>query len=1225
MGQKHADRFYIYTINGKSLLYRYNIIEETNEQINENSVFYNMYGNTFHTIQYAFNIQDETTALYLIKSHEPKDDNALFYQIRKCLSASRSNMDANKHCLSTEIIYLDFEDTFRNIKSDFHLENLKDNPLNRTELTNFEDKGKSTSDTSENEDFSENSDNNYDDYDFDNMDYEDIEMDDIDWADRLNEYLELELAQAEASKPLSYHDLLPYSTKIDNSYRLSMMFAHGIKITFEDGITRTFVPFDKSQSMARDGKIYFINKDILPAVTERLSLGINFRQIPLILSKYYAYRGLYLSSATRIELPKDKDGGENFVLNEETVVVLKDTSYTGKARILSASEFKATNKEQEKFAGSYVLDNNPYEEIEETEKVIDPVFDGEGLISPHYALLINQILNNKPDKYATSFQIRMPFAKGMLHQVDFHGFLDEFCNISQAGYMVKDYFGIERDLTKARIILTDSMFKGAKWLSRWVKFALQDYDPMKYYFEKFAEYEHALYISGTDIPYLNRSLIKLSYQFLNTLLLTKDDYKHLIEEHLDYTADPVSYFKRISIESNDDENMISDDNAEEDFFDDNSSSIHHASPWKNALMMNPDFIHEPYVKSRVDKTMINLKRDIGSGQLLTSGEIRYLSRDLLYFLTDILRLPEDARKKVLEKDSYIDDAHFYMPNCNIDIHQENHYPILRNPHLSRNEQCALRAYTPKSGSIRERYLGHLKAVLMVSYSSFVPNTLGGADFDGDIVKIIDNPIIRDAVLKGAYNMKEHTEYNIENDYNRKLPIINIPSKTGIESVPANETSYWIILNTFSNSVGRISNLAIRIGKYEYNSGGDSSANTCGVLNHYCAECTILTGLEIDACKSGFHPNLTPIFSAVKSMRKENAYDYIDDFLTPFKRYTAAFPYEDKAHFDEYVTNMPDKNSDLQGLELLPYYYREYCILGKYKSKTLSGPCKKKYIYFDFQKDDKWEKALDKTLLQKITGILSYYKELIKFNSLINFQKNNLRNNNWRGYIEQIFSQQYANYDEVLNSKVYDFILKFIADSLDNRWCNLDNAIKRFKSSDWAYLPTEKEKYTALAQILGLEEISDDVIEENKLHFLTNFNNRGYRLLYLMLMECKRIFADDYASILKLYKRKLPKAKNAVSKHLKNIYLRNKVSKTPDDQIKQLLIDACDKDIQKLLNKADPYKAASLKEQKQLKFMLIYKASKTAKCEDYFWSFYSFNTMKQYINTESNNNDERSEL
>ena len=60
------------------------------------------------------------------------------------------------------------------------------------------------------------------------------------------------------------------------------------------------LPFDKSGNMSRKCRLSFINAEYLEVMNERLNLGIDFGKIHLQLSKYYAYRGLYLSTAKRI-------------------------------------------------------------------------------------------------------------------------------------------------------------------------------------------------------------------------------------------------------------------------------------------------------------------------------------------------------------------------------------------------------------------------------------------------------------------------------------------------------------------------------------------------------------------------------------------------------------------------------------------------------------------------------------------------------------------------------------------------------------------------------------------------------------------------------------------------------------------------------------------------------------------------------------------------------------
>ena len=82
------------------------------------------------------------------------------------------------------------------------------------------------------------------------------------------------------------------------------------------------------------------------------------------------------------------------------------------------------------------------------------------------------------DEIVNSFQIRLPFTKGMLHRVDFHAFLGEFdSDYQEDTYIIKDAFGIDRDLKLANIIMTKSMFKCFKWIKN---FCGSEKDPMDF-------------------------------------------------------------------------------------------------------------------------------------------------------------------------------------------------------------------------------------------------------------------------------------------------------------------------------------------------------------------------------------------------------------------------------------------------------------------------------------------------------------------------------------------------------------------------------------------------------------------------------------------------------------------------------------------------------------------------------------------------------------------------
>ena len=89
-------------------------------------------------------------------------------------------------------------------------------------------------------------------------------------------------------------------------------------------------------------------------------------------------------------------------------------------------------------------------------------------------------------KVHTSFQIRMPYVKGMLHEVDFKDFLT-LCGTDT----ITDLWGMEHSVRDVDVILTKSMFKGYGWLTA-SGMSWEDY------WAVFRKYRHALYITNVS-------------------------------------------------------------------------------------------------------------------------------------------------------------------------------------------------------------------------------------------------------------------------------------------------------------------------------------------------------------------------------------------------------------------------------------------------------------------------------------------------------------------------------------------------------------------------------------------------------------------------------------------------------------------------------------------------------------------------------------------------------
>jgi len=249
------------------------------------------------------------------------------------------------------------------------------------------------------------------------------------------------------------------------------------------------------------------------------------------------------------------------------------------------------------------------------------------------------------------------------------------------------------------------------------------------------------------------------------------------------------------------------------------------------------FVDEPiYAKELSDKAK-NILNKYAVGKLLVSGDNRYLCDDLMRLLGYIVKCSEGESEayKMLESE-FLKDNFIYAPKA---TYEENEfYTLLRSPHIARNEEAIARPLK-NTGKLREKYLSHLHYVVMVDSRSLIPERLGGADFDGDMVKTVADKLLNACVIKS----------------NSTLPVLKIPTAEPLLS-DANDwhERFLTVKSTFSSRVGQISNAALSRGIIAY----DESL-TEEEREHYLQEVetlAILTGLEIDSAKSGIKPDLS---------------------------------------------------------------------------------------------------------------------------------------------------------------------------------------------------------------------------------------------------------------------------------------------------------------------------------------------------------------------------------
>lgn len=262
----------------------------------------------------------------------------------------------------------------------------------------------------------------------------------------------------------------------------------GVSLDFGSGPHR-YLAFERSGSMSRQARLSFIREDFYDAVRRRIMMDMTIGDCQL--SKLYAYNGLMLSSGIRI----DGIG----IDQPHRVVVIDNPTRTERNVSVITVEDDGTQSSTRK-----------YHRVEKKEDIEITCFDGEGLISKQYARLVDEKLCGK--KVHTSFQIRMPYVKGMLHEVDFKDFLT-LCGTDT----ITDLWGVEHSVRDVDVILTKSMFKGYGWLTA-SGMSWNDY------WNVFRKYRHALYITNVSKEKPEQAT-ELNYQFLTTVSIQGDEFR----------------------------------------------------------------------------------------------------------------------------------------------------------------------------------------------------------------------------------------------------------------------------------------------------------------------------------------------------------------------------------------------------------------------------------------------------------------------------------------------------------------------------------------------------------------------------------------------------------------------------------------------------------------------------------------------------------------------------
>lgn len=525
----------------------------------------------------------------------------------------------------------------------------------------------------------------------------------------------------------------PYVVFVDIDYHqdLATIITHlvveGIRIR---GVR--FVLGERSASMVRQGVLSFVDASIAPELDKRITMGLDIGET--VLSKWQAYRGLVLSSCHCIEnyLPKII-----VVPDYETVIPNQAIKH------LCDIQQTLTNDEGQTF-------NWTQKGIAESVRDITiNAFDGVGIMHESIAAEFERI--TKSTTHITTCIFRAPFIKGCLHVMDYEGFLTE-----RGVETITDIWGQQHSVHEPMIILTKSMYKGFSYFKK-----NKDITDWERYWDAFKKYDRCLAIARANFTEDEENVYtRCNYQILQTLDLPYEEFRHLAD-------DSIEWITRI---------VGGDELYTKCFLGLTAGKVKALNDYVAAIAKNDAMMQEPNVRHYLTTLIAKYLDEMKAGKLYIKSCFKFLAPDMIGFLEHLGGLPV---RGCMEADE------FWTKGKGLTYDGE--YLITRNPHICKSENIVLRAC---KSELLQKWCGHLTNVCMVNIKSITPQKLNGADFDGDLVLVIDDELM----LKGV---------------NRNLKsVIDVDDKiTAAVEADIVQNRIACILRTTKSMIGEFSNYA----------------------------------------------------------------------------------------------------------------------------------------------------------------------------------------------------------------------------------------------------------------------------------------------------------------------------------------------------------------------------------------------------------------------------------
>lgn len=458
-----------------------------------------------------------------------------------------------------------------------------------------------------------------------------------------------------------------------------------------------------SSSHSRTQKAMLVAKNIWDKAMDILLCGLDRDTEYKFMSKWNSYIGL----ASTDSIP---------VSSMPNIVVVDDKELRMKAKVDLVREIDTWDEDGNIHRRFSIL-------CDKVRRIPTNLFDGAGIVTLKKAEEWSKELNL--DYIPASFQFRcIPCLKGKLYTMPVEEFAREY-KVSK----IIDIYGKEWDLFTDKIdcILTKSQFKFHdlyKSLEEW----RTEFD------REVHGYKRTFNISEYDVSFSElEDTTVMAYQPLQTLTFSEDGIKRLCNPTVkNYVAacksvDGFLKFRGICSEKD------KDDDIEWSRF----PSYYHAMYYNHSLF------NDEFIRKKVKQDLKSAKERSYVGKIIVNGNYQTLTPDLFALMQHIFGLPVTGLLKYNQ---------IYSNYWNFHLEGTPWVDIIRSPHIAM-EHSPVQVIT--SGEMEKWFAYQKTGIIIGVFGNTIALKANSADFDGDHVLTVNNPVICEAAIKQFSNTIYH--------------------------------------------------------------------------------------------------------------------------------------------------------------------------------------------------------------------------------------------------------------------------------------------------------------------------------------------------------------------------------------------------------------------------------------------------------------------------------------